>query len=113
MDTDQNPQPRPAWIVGWDELNPEQRATRARDMEIYAAMIDYMDASIGRLFDYLRRIGKYEDTLIVFISDNGPSRTSIMDYLALGGESGEFFRQFDNSLANKGMPGSSTDIGNR
>lgn len=111
VDTDQNPQPRPAWILGWDELKPEQRATRARDMEIYAAMIDYMDASIGRLFDYLRRMGKYEDTLIVFISDNGPSRTSIMDYLALGGESGEFFRQFDNSLANKGMPGSSTDIG--
>lgn len=111
VDTDQSPHPRPAWILGWDELKPEQRATRARDMEIYAAMIDYMDASIGRLFDYLRRMGKYEDTLIVFISDNGPSRTSIMDYLALGGESGEFFRQFDNSLANKGMPGSSTDIG--
>jgi len=108
---DQRPQPRPAWIMGWDELNPAQQASRARDMEIYAAMIAYMDASIGRIFDYLRHIDKYEDTLIVLISDNGPSRTSIMDYLALGGASGEFFRQFDNSLANKGMPGSSTDIG--
>jgi len=111
VDEAQTLQARPGWIMAWEELSEEQRATRARDMEVYAAMIDYMDASIGRLLDYLRRTGKYEDTLIVFISDNGPSRTSIMDYLALGGESGEFFRQFDNSLANKGMPGSSTDIG--
>ena len=111
VDEEQRLQARPAWIMGWDELSPTQQASRARDMEIYAAMIDYMDASIGRLFDYLRHIGKYEDTLIVFISDNGPSRTSIMDYLALGGASGDFFRQFDNSLVNKGRPGSSTDIG--
>jgi hypothetical protein len=40
-----------------------------------------------------------------------PSKTSITDYLALGGESGDFFNNFDNSLENKGSPGSSTDIG--
>ena len=57
------------------------------------------------------RLVKYDDTLIVFISDNGPSRTSIQDYLALGGEGAQFFKQFDNSLDNKGSPGSSTDIG--
>lgn len=107
----QQVQPRPSWVMGWDELTPEQQQARARDMEIYAGMIDYMDASIGRLFDYLRHTDQYQDTLIVFMSDNGPSRTSIQDYLALGGEGGDFFRQFDNSLDNKGLPGSSTDIG--
>jgi arylsulfatase len=107
----QGPQPRPAWIMAWDELSADQQAVRARDMEIYAGMIDYMDENIGRVFDYLRRTRKYENTLIVFISDNGPSRTSIMDYLSLGGEGGEFFNQFDNSLENRGLPGSSTDIG--
>jgi arylsulfatase len=104
-------QPRPDWIMGWDELSTEQQSARARDMEVYAGMIDYMDESIGRLVDYLRATGRYDDTLMVFISDNGPSRTSIMDYLALGGESAEFFEQFDNSLENRGLPGSSTDIG--
>ena len=80
-------------------------------MEVYAGMIDYMDQSIGRLLDHLRQTGQYDDTLIVFISDNGPSRTSIQDYLALGGKGAQFFKQFDNSLDNKGLPGSSTDIG--
>ncbi len=80
-------------------------------MEIYAGMIDYVDESIGRLLEHLRQSGNYDNTLIVFMSDNGPSRTSIQDYLALGGEGGEFFNSFDNSLDNKGLPGSSTDIG--
>jgi len=107
----QAPQPRPAWVMAWDELSPEQQAARARDMEIYAGMIDYMDESIGRVLEHLRQSGSYENTLIVFMSDNGPSRTTITDYMALGGEIGEFFNQFDNSLDNKGLPGSSTDIG--
>ena len=107
----QDAQARPQWVMAWDELTPLQQAARARDMEVYAGMIDYMDACMGRLFDFLRQSGQYENTLIVFISDNGPSRTSIQDYLALGGEGAEFFRQFDNSLDNRGLPGSSTDIG--
>jgi arylsulfatase len=45
------------------------------------------------------------------MSDNGPSKTSIADYLALGGEGSAFFEQFDNSTSNRGSPGSSTDIG--
>lgn len=103
--------PRPDWILAWDELTPDQQAARARDMEVYAAMIDYMDESVGKMLDYLRDIGEYENTLIVFLSDNGPSRTTILDYLALGGETADFFAQFDNSLDNKGLPNSSTDIG--
>ena len=98
------PAARPQWIQAWKDLTAEQQASRARDMEVYAGMIDYMDAQIGRLLDYLRTIGEYDNTLIVFISDNGPSRTTILDYLALGGKATEFFGQFDNSLANKGLP---------
>jgi arylsulfatase len=107
----QDPQPRPDWVIAWDELSHQQRTSRSRDMEIYAGMIDYMDESIGRILDYLRQSGQYDNTLIVFISDNGPSKTSIEDYLALGGANGEFFNNFNNSLDNKGQPGSSTDIG--
>jgi len=107
----QTPHPRPEWVLGWDELTAEQQAGRARDMEVYAAMIDYMDENIGRVLQHLRSIGEYDNTLIVFMSDNGPSKTAILDYIALGGEAEEFFGQFDNSLSNRGRPGSSTDIG--
>ena len=107
----QTPHPRPEWVLGWDELPPEQQAERARDREVYAAMIDSMDQSIGRLLQTLRDLGEYDDTLIVFMSDNGPSKTAILDYIAFGGEAAEFFERFDNSLDNRGRPGSSTDIG--
>ena len=74
-----------------ESFSAEQKAARARDMEIYAGMIDYMDGCIGRLLRHLRKSGDYDDTLIVFISDNGPSRTTILDYLQLGGMGGDFF----------------------
>jgi arylsulfatase len=80
-------------------------------MEIYAGMIDFMDESIGRVLQHLKNKGEYDNTLVVFISDNGPSKTSIADYVALGGKAADFFHSFDNSLENKGRPGSSTDIG--
>lgn len=106
-----SPSARPAWVLAWAELSPEQKAQRARDMEIYAAMIDYLDESVGRVLAYLRQKGEYDNTMIVFISDNGPSKTAISDYLELGGAAADFVNSFDNSLANKGRPGSSTDIG--
>ena len=71
-------------------------------MEIYAGMIDFMDESIGRVLQHLKNKGEYDNTLIVFISDNGPSKTSIADYVALGGKAADFFHSFDNSPENKG-----------
>ncbi len=102
---------RPGWIRGWDELTAEQRENRARDMEIYAAMIEQLDTAVRRVLDHLKASGEYDDTLILFLSDNGASRTTILDYAALGGEMGDFLESFDNSLDNRGLPGSSTDIG--
>jgi arylsulfatase len=107
----QTPSPRPQWVQAWEELTAEQQAGRSRDMEVYAGMIDYLDQSIGRVLQHLRDIGEYDNTLIVFMSDNGPSKTAILDYIALGGAAEEFFGQFDNALENRGRPGSSTDIG--
>lgn len=101
----------PEWLKKWDALSEEQQAQRAKDMEIYAAMIDYMDMSIGRLFSYLKDTEQYENTMIIFISDNGASKTTIMDYASLGGEVEKHLKSFDNSIENKGLPNSATDIG--
>jgi arylsulfatase len=40
-------------------------------MELYAGMVDNLDYNIGRLIDYLKDIGEFDNTLIVFMSDNG------------------------------------------
>lgn len=109
--SDQKASPYPEWLMKWDDLSDEQKAARSRDMEVYAAMIDYMDMSIGRLIDYLKKTNQYENTMIVFISDNGASKTTIMDYASLGDEVASYLETFDNSIDNKGLPNSAIDIG--
>ncbi len=49
----------------------------------YAAMISYLDENVGKLIDYLKKEGMYENTLIIFTSDNGVTYS--------GGTDGEFF----------------------
>ena len=66
--------PRPAAIPAWDSLSADQRKVYARMMEVYAAMLAYQDAQIGRLLDELERTGKRDNTLVMFIEgDNGSS----------------------------------------
>jgi arylsulfatase len=55
----------------WDHLTPEQRKTQARYMEIFAGMISNLDHNIGLLIQHLKDIGQYDNTFIVFHSDNG------------------------------------------
>ncbi len=57
----------------WDSLTPAQRAFQADKMAIHAAMIDRMDREIGRVLDQLRAMGAWDNTLILFASDNGAS----------------------------------------
>lgn len=57
----------------WEELDDSIRATEIRKMEVYAAMIDRLDQNIGRVLDKLKETGKDENTLILFVSDNGAS----------------------------------------
>jgi arylsulfatase A-like enzyme len=57
----------------WDELTDLQREFQATKMAIHAAMVDRMDREIGRVLDQLRAMGALEDTLVLFLSDNGAS----------------------------------------
>lgn len=55
----------------WSSLSQKERDEFARRMQVYAAMIDNMDANIGRLVQDLKRRGELENTIIMFMSDNG------------------------------------------
>ncbi|MDA0921131.1 MAG: arylsulfatase [Planctomycetota bacterium] len=60
----------PAPLIGeWE--NVEHQAWEARCMEVYAAMIDNMDQGIGRIVGSLKENNKFDNTLIVFMQDNG------------------------------------------
>ncbi len=58
-------------IPAWKDLPSERRADLARRMAIYAAMVEIMDRNIGRVVEDLRSNGELDNTLIVFLSDNG------------------------------------------
>ncbi|MFT5770650.1 MAG: arylsulfatase A-like enzyme [Algoriphagus sp.] len=58
-------------IKAWDSLSPEEQKKEARKMELYAGMVDNLDYNVGRLINHLKETGQYENTLIVFMSDNG------------------------------------------
>lgn len=88
----------------WADLTPAQRASEARKMEVYAAMIENMDRNIGRLIQHLKQIGAYENTLIVFTSDNGSEGSNM--HMKLNDN-------VDNSLANIGRPLSMATYGER
>ena len=59
--------------VSWEGLTPEQRQFQQNKMTIHAAMIERMDKEIGRIIDQLKAMDAFDNTLIVFLSDNGAS----------------------------------------
>jgi arylsulfatase len=61
--------PRDKAVPPWAEA--KDKAWFARRMEVYAAMLDCMDQGIGRIISELKRSGRFDDTLILFLADNG------------------------------------------
>jgi arylsulfatase len=64
----------PRWLVSpqagnWNEV--QDKAWETRCMEVYAAMVDCMDQGIGRLIDSLHATGQFDNTLVLFLQDNG------------------------------------------
>ena len=57
----------------WASLTTEQQKFQADKMEIHAAMVDRMDREIGRVIDQIREMGELDNTVILFLSDNGAS----------------------------------------
>ncbi|EEU41130.1 uncharacterized protein NECHADRAFT_101157 [Fusarium vanettenii 77-13-4] len=55
----------------WDELTPEEKKQSSRAMEAYAGMVDSIDVNVGKIVEYLKETGEYDNTFIVFMSDNG------------------------------------------
>ena len=61
--------PRPS--KAWDDLSEEQQDAEDLKMAVYAAMIDRVDQNLGRLFAKVKELGEWDNTLIMFLTDNG------------------------------------------
>ena len=87
--------------LAWNKLTAEEKRISSKKMEIYAAMIDDVDIYIGRVIEFLKASGQYENTVIFFMSDNGAQAgegfAGIDEYIA---------KCCDNSYENMGKVGS-------
>ncbi|MBL8649853.1 MAG: arylsulfatase [Sphingopyxis sp.] len=93
----------------WDSLTAEQQRTAARNMEIYAAMVDRMDQNVGRVVEALRASGELDDTIILFLADNG---AEALDVETTGAEMlAERLKGADNGLTNRGAASSYVTYG--
>nr|WP_246418151.1 arylsulfatase [Haloferula luteola] len=63
----------PGEVSSWNDLEESQRKQMSRKLATHAAMVERMDQNIGRVLDELHRSGRLENTLILFLSDNGAS----------------------------------------
>ena len=68
--------PRPELVKAWDSLTPEQQDRFDHIMAIYAAVVAHMDMAVGRLVAALKQRGLLDNTLILFLSDNGANAES-------------------------------------
>lgn len=94
-------QPGVALNQPWGTLLPADQKSEARIMEVFAGMLTNLDDNVGRLIAYLKQIGEYDNTVIVFLSDNGAdgTGTSPVGDPSKGSD-------INNDVSNYGRPGS-------
>ena len=73
---------RPSWVPAWESLGADERRLYARMMEVYAGFLTHTDAQVGRVLDFVDRLGETDNTIVMIMSDNGAS--------AEGGPGGTF-----------------------
>ena len=88
----------------WDELTDVQQRYEAKKMAVYAAMVDNMDHNIGRVISHLEAEKQLDNTLVIFLSDNGPDVYDFRDWPAFNNFLNE--GDFDNSIENLGRANS-------
>ncbi len=100
--------PLPSTHVAWESLSAQDKAYQARRMEVYAAMAEAMDFHIGRLLAHLKQTGEYDNTVFVFMSDNGAEAS---DPYALAVGRWWLDRNYNRDLDRLGSKGAYSIIG--
>jgi len=101
------PHPVEARSKPWHEMSAEEKAFSARTMEVYAAMVERLDWNVGRLLEQLQSRRDLENTIVVFLSDNGAEGAFMEAVPVFGPKLMEFIAtHYDNRLENIGRPNS-------
>jgi len=100
----------------WNTLSPEQKNYAARVLAVHSAMIENLDKNIGKMVQYLKKTGQYDNTVIIFTSDNGTSEPFEMDQFKYANgvnlaDAKLFLSTINNSLVNVGNQNSDINYG--
>lgn len=80
-------------IKPWNELTPKEQEVYATFQEAYAGMLTHTDEQVGKVIDTLKKVGELDNTIIVFLSDNGAS--------PLGGQNGSINHTLTYNMVNQ------------
>lgn len=104
VDKDVKPHPVVAEEVKeWDELTAEEKANSCRAMEVFAGMVECIDANVGKVVDYLESIGELDNTFVCFLSDNGAEGAAYEAYpMVQNGMIQHLQKYYNNHIDNLG-----------
>lgn len=93
-------------VKAWESLPAADQRMNAKRMAVYAGMVEHMDLSIGHVLEYLRRNDMLDNTVVVFLSDNGGEAMSLQPLYP------EYYaKNFDLSHERMGLKGSYSEYG--
>jgi arylsulfatase A-like enzyme len=93
-------------LRAWNSLAEGDRRKDAKEMAVYAGMLEYMDMSIGRVLEHLKQKGMLDNTIVVFLSDNGGEARVLMDFFP------EYYaKNFNTNYDNMGEKGTYVEYG--
>ncbi|HWC19631.1 MAG TPA: arylsulfatase, partial [Terriglobales bacterium] len=96
----------PKIIPDWNSLPQDERKMDAKRMAVYAGMLEYMDMSIGRVLDHLKQKGLLENTIVLFMSDNGGEAHELLDHFP-----DYYAKNFNLTYEHLGQKGSYAEYG--
>ena len=90
-------------VKQWSDMSPEEKAKSSKAMEVFAGMVECIDANVGKVVDYLEQTGELDNTLVCFMSDNGAEGAAYEAYPICQGNMIQHLKKYyDNSLENLG-----------
>jgi arylsulfatase A-like enzyme len=94
----------------WDALSDDRKRYEAKRMAVYAGMVEAMDFHIGRLVQYLKDSGQYENTVFIFTSDNGSEASGNANPHGLAPRLSMRLLDYNNDYETLGLKGSFNTI---
>jgi arylsulfatase/uncharacterized sulfatase len=105
------PMVRMATTGDWNALSEDDRRYQAKRMAVYAGMIEAMDFHIGRLIEFLKQRGQYDNTIFIFTSDNGSEASGPADPRAFPARLVPENIGYNVAYENLGLKGSYSSLG--